>query len=800
MKIKILIADDKEENLYMLESLLKGSGYEVISATNGEEALGVAIKNPPALIITDILMPIMDGFTLCKKWRNHDLLKNIPFVFYTATYTDPKDEEFALSLGADQFLLKPQDPDDFINIIKDLLIKFDKGELNSVSKPILDETIHLKEYNQALIRKLEDKISDVEELNKKLKLFLKRYKTILSEAPDAIFLINKDAKIIEVNNRAIELFGYTSDEFLELEIHLLHIDEDRAEVLKSIQKTFKGERIKSDWKLKRKDGTLFDGSISAWFIPEIGFQAIIRDITDRLLAEEALREREKQFRTLYENVIEIIFYLDVEGEDKYRFQSVNPAFLKATGLKISQVIGKLVNKIIPEPSLSLVLSNYRKAIQLKESVRWEEITQYPTGNKVGDVTITPIFDEQKICTNLIGTVYDITERKQTEEKIKEALIKAEESDRLKSSFLANMSHEIRTPMNAIIGFSNLMANAKTEEKREEFIRIITSNGDHLLSIINDLIDLSKIEAGIIKIENQDCNINHLLNEFLDIFRIKEKIKNKEIEISLIKGLPDNNANIISDSTRLNQVIINLLENAYKFTNKGKIEIGYTIIQDDYNYDFLEFFVRDTGEGIEKSKQKMIFERFSQEDSSTTRLVEGTGLGLTISRSIVYLLGGDIWVESLPGQGSTFYFTVPYNKGKYGKKIIKSSHNTIIDWSNNTILVAEDIDDSYYVIENMLTKTNAKIIRAINGLEAIEICRKDKHINLVLMDIRMPVKNGYEAMRKIKIFRPDLPIIAQTAYAITGDKEKALKAGFDDYLAKPIKTKLLIEKINVWLEQ
>lgn len=371
--------------------------------------------------------------------------------------------------------------------------------------------------------------------------------------------------------------------------------------------------------------------------------------------------------------------------------------------------------------------------------------------------------------------------------------RAEESDRLKSSFLANMSHEIRTPMNAIIGFSNLLSEAETEEKRNEFIRIITSNGEYLLNIINDLIDISKIEAGIIIIENRECNINNILNEIQEIFKIKDRIKNKEIDLDIDKGLPDNKANILTDNGRLQQVIFNLMENAYKFTFKGKIILGYTLIQKK-NIDYVKFFIKDTGGGIKKNNQKMIFERFMQEDSSTTRVVEGTGLGLTISKALVNVLGGDIWVESIPPQGSTFYFTIPYHRGGSPEKIIKSSDGEIHDLSNKTILVAEDNDDNYRMFEHILAKTKINIIRAVDGVEAIEICKKDNLVDLILMDIRMPNKNGYETTKEIKKFRTNLPIIAQTAYALSGDKEKALEAGCNYYLSKPIIPRLLIKMI------
>ncbi|MFC2128355.1 response regulator [Bacteroidota bacterium] len=444
---------------------------------------------------------------------------------------------------------------------------------------------------------------------------------------------------------------------------------------------------------------------------------------------------------------------------------------------------------------------------------------YPSGHvSIKRFLGVPVFDGDKIVavgavanketgyissdisaiTAILNKGMQIFQRKKMEQELIISKEKAEESDRLKSAFLANMSHEIRTPMNSIMGFSQLLLNAKTEEKRNEFINIITSNGDHLLRLINDIIDISQIEAGIININNANININSILDNVFDIYNIKKKIINEEIEIILLKGLPDNNAIFKTDSERLNQILINLMDNAYKFTLKGKIELGYNLIQDKGNNDYLEFFVKDTGEGIEKSNQKKIFERFMREDSSTTRLVDGIGLGLTITKSIVNLMGGEIWIKSMPGQGSTFYFTIPNISSNVGKKKIISSSEKVIDWRNKTILVAEDIDDSYYVIAKMLEKTRAKIIRTKNGLEAIKICRKNNLVDLILMDVHMPKKDGYEATKEIKKFRPDIPIIAQTAYAISGDKKKAFKAGCDDYITKPINPKLLIEKISLWL--
>jgi len=515
-------------------------------------------------------------------------------------------------------------------------------------------------------------------------------------------------------------------------------------------------------------------------------------------AQKELQEHSEIIQSIVETSQDWIWSIDLQGILTYS----NSAIESILGYPLDEILGKPSFNLMHEEDSKLIGKKMPDFISEKQGwqglvIRWK----HKNGSwRYLESSAVPIIDKDGNILGFRGVDRDITERKKVQEKVNEALIKAEESEKLKSAFLANMSHEIRTPMNAIIGFSSLMADAKTEEQRLEFIKIITSNGEHLLNIINDLIDISQIEAGIIKIENELCNINRIIESVLDKYRIKNKIKNSDIEINLHKGLPEIKANLLTDGKRLRQILFNLLDNAYKCTDKGNIDYGYVLKQSKDSSDYLEFYVRDTGIGIQKAKQEIIFDRFMQEDTSTTRTIEGTGLGLSIVKAIVQLLGGDIWVKSIIGQGSTFYFTIPYHSRSIPGEMNKSSESEIIDWRNKTILVAEDMADSYYVIESMLEKTQAKAIWAKDGIEAIEICKTNKNINLVLMDLRMPKKNGYLATMEIKEFHHELPIIAQTAYAIKGDKEKALKAGCDDYITKPISSKQLIEKINFWFNK
>ncbi len=376
-----------------------------------------------------------------------------------------------------------------------------------------------------------------------------------------------------------------------------------------------------------------------------------------------------------------------------------------------------------------------------------------------------------------------------------------ESDRLKSAFLANMSHELRTPMNAIIAFSNFLKDPYLNgEKRDEYINYITTAGDTLLHLVDDIIDSAKIESRQLTINKVRCNITDLLFELREIFNeIRGKKQRSHLEIKLSEASRKDDVYVLTDPLRLKQVLSNLLENALKYTTEGYVEFGY-VLQDNA----VTFFVKDTGIGIPKDKFEYIFQRFSQIEYTVKDSFRGTGLGLSITKNLVELLGGTIWVESELGTGSTFYFTIPSEKIEteprpFGseKKKIKYDKAQMFDWSDKNVLVAEDEDLNYKVLESILTRAKANVWRAKDGVEAIEVCQATT-IDLVLMDIQMPRMDGYVATRKIKQFNKNLPVIAQTSYAMAGERENCLAAGCDDYLSKPLNLEELLIKCNRYL--
>ena len=400
------------------------------------------------------------------------------------------------------------------------------------------------------------------------------------------------------------------------------------------------------------------------------------------------------------------------------------------------------------------------------------------------------FDKQgnPICS--MGTVLDITPLKKTEHELIRAKEKAEESERLKSAFLANMSHEIRTPLNSVLGFSNLLKKQDlSKERKEEIIKHINDGCNRLLVIISDVIDVSKIDANQLSIVYNECNLNVLISNLQKQFSISNINRNITVRAKIL--LNDKDCNIKTDETRLNQILSNLLENALKFTKEGVIEFGYQI-----KANMIHFYVKDTGIGIQPEHQGIIFERFRQVDDNYSGAFAGTGLGLSIVKGLIDLFKGEIWVESEINKGTTFYFTIPYIPA--GQEINHMGHEQDFEFEMGdgvTVLIAEDEFLNFTYLKLLLENYNYNIIHAKNGQEAVEMVNSNSSIDLVLMDTRMPIMNGLEATEKIRETNKSIPIIAQTAFVMAEDKMKAEKAGYSDYLSKPISVEKLSDIIK-----
>jgi len=359
-----------------------------------------------------------------------------------------------------------------------------------------------------------------------------------------------------------------------------------------------------------------------------------------------------------------------------------------------------------------------------------------------------------------------------------------------------MSHELRTPMNGIIGFTNLLSSPSlSEESMQGYIEIINKSGERLLGTVNDLIDISKLETGQVNIVIDNTVINDLLDSLYHFFN--QEASEKGLHLTCNKGISDKNLIIRSDEQKLNSVLTNLVKNAIKYTQEGSVEFGYTLVSKNKS-EMLQFFVKDTGIGIPKDRQEAVFNRFEQADIDDRNAYEGSGLGLTIAKNLVEMLGGEIWLESDAGTGSTFFFTLPFVISDRMQSIsieAKPVQEEIELPGSLKILIAEDDIASYLHISILIKEFTRELLHVTSGVEAVEVCRDNPDIDLVMMDIKMPHMNGLEATRKIREFNQTVPIIAQTAYALIGDREKALEAGCNDYLAKPIIVEELMEKLT-----
>ncbi len=413
---------------------------------------------------------------------------------------------------------------------------------------------------------------------------------------------------------------------------------------------------------------------------------------------------------------------------------------------------------------------------------------------ISSLLMVLIYKNQDIRNKNEDLAYEIAERKRIEKELVNSKELAESANRMKTVFLANMSHEIRTPMNAILGFTDLMLNRNLSiSDSNRYLEIINSSTRQLLNVINDIIDISIIETGQLKININPVNINVLLKNCIDLNTGLARKKNLDIKLKL--SLPDQTAVIYIDEFRLNQILNNLVVNAIKYTHQGWIEVGYYLSD-----NFVEFFVRDTGIGIAPEHHHEIFEIFRQVDDTNNNQLGGTGLGLAISKSLVEKMGGKIWLDSVLNDGSTFYFTIPYNPVDVPQRFInKHFESEHLNLSDKQIMIVEDDFASYTLIKDSISVTNAKVYWAKNGKDVNELIKQNT-FDLMFLDIKLPGKNGIEIVKELRGNGLKIPIIAQTAFALNEDKEKALDAGFDYYITKPIDQHFLIELLKIIFEK
>ena len=519
-------------------------------------------------------------------------------------------------------------------------------------------------------------------------------------------------------------------------------------------------------------------------------QLLNESYSDLKKAKEKVEESEDKLKLIANNLVNGMLYQVVSiDENKRKYNYVSDAVYKFYGCTAEEVLNNpnLIYDRIHKDDIEEFKKNEIKSI--KEQTIFKSKARVI--NPDGSIRWSYYVSRPRIIDGLIhwdGIEFDITEQKKIENELLIAKESAEESNKLKTEFLNNMSHEIRTPMNGILGFSDLLNTPNlSNEKKQSFIGIIQSSAKQLLNVIDDILEISILETKQVKIVESKVCLNELLVDLFLVFDIKSK-ENKT-PIYLKKGLTDKQSTIFVDKTKLVKVISNLIENALKFTSNGYIEIGYVL-----NNEKIDIHIKDTGIGIDKEKHELIFERFSQAEVELSKKVGGLGLGLSIVKENVELLDGKIRLESIKNEGSTFIVSIPY------KPVFENKPNE----TNNQpiILIAEDEEVNYLYVETLIKdvlKLDYNVIHAKNGQEAVEMCRKYSTIELVLMDLKMPIMNGYEALKEIKKIRPDLTIVAQTAYSTTDVKNDVSSTGFDDFISKPINSDIFAKIIEIYLK-
>ena len=784
---KILCLEDIPSDAELMHHTLTQAGYIVDFDTceTEDEFVSLLRNQLYDIILSDFKLNGFDGFAALN--LSKEICPEVPFICVSGTVG----EEIAaklIILGAVDYVPKER-IDKLPNVIKRALIE---GE----------EKAALKHAEEIIV-----------ENNSRLEL-------AMQAANMAWWQMDVDSGNVIFDKRKTDMLGFLPEMFHHYKdfMALVH-PEDTEDAMNAMRGHLEGRLLKyeTEYRIKINSGEykwFYDiGSITKKDSngKPLTVAGLVLDISARKNSESALWDSENKSRSIMENSADAIFICDASG----RYIYTNKAVTTLLGYSFEEMQTKTIADITPKDKKEEYYEIFKEI--LKKGKNFKEIELIKQDGKLVPTDLNAVLLPDGL---IYASCRDITERKKFEKlliqknkeikgqnkqylKLNKNLIElnaelklskesAEESDHLKTAFLQNMSHEIRTPMNGILGFAELLNNPGISgEKQSEFINAIEQSGQRMLNIIDDIVNISKIETGQIVLDIKGTYINQLLKDLLIFFNPQAEIKG--INLACNCELPDELSRIETDETKLSQVLSNLIKNAIKFTEAGNIDFGY-----HFNKKELEFYVHDSGLGIAPENQAIVFERFRQIDIAQTHNYDGAGLGLAISKAYVEKLGGKIWVDSELSKGSTFFFTIPYKLNNSNQPEI----TPIISLSNHlqplNILLTEDDEISMRLLKELFENENVNLYFAKNGQEALSIVKANPNIQLVLMDLKMNVMDGFEATKLIKKVRPELPVIAQSAFSFSDELNKAKLAGCDDFIRKPVKRELLVSLINKYI--
>ncbi|MDA3820773.1 MAG: PAS domain S-box protein [Candidatus Delongbacteria bacterium] len=753
--IRILFAEDLSTDVELACRTIKKENIPFTYRVVETEAAFLKELNQfnPDVVVSDYAMPVFDGMSALKITRSK--FPYIPFIVLTGTINEETAVK-CIKAGANDYVLKE-------NITRLPFAIKEAIEKNNVRR-------------------------EKEQMEKRVLDSLYEYQDLINSMNETVWIISPEGKLLDVNDRAEDLLGYKRKELLEKGLSLVYEKGSQPDI-KDLLKTLKNKIHVCQTTHVAKNGNKIPVEISSALIKYKGKQAILnvaRNISERIKAEEKMRLLGKAIKQS-PVVIEIT---DAAGKIEY----VNPAFTNITGYEPEEVIGKtpgvyhtgfydagfykeMYNDLLSGKDWSGILKNKRKNGEIYRE----------------QVILSPIINEQNQVTNFVSVKEDITEKKKMFEDLVKAKERAEESDKLKSAFLANMSHEIRTPMNGILGFTDLLKDEElTGEQVQTYIDIIQRNGQRMLNTVNDIIEISKIETGQVEVRCHEFDVHNEIKGLHDFFLLEAE--KKSLQLIFDNEINDKPVMLYTDENKLISICTNLIKNAIKYTEKGHVKFGYDVKEGKFR-----FYVQDTGIGIPEERQEAIFGWFTQADIPDSKALQGSGLGLSIAKSYVEMLQGAINVESEPGKASTFCFTIPFKTrnnqhGNNTSKITHSNNITLCKQHLKTMIVEDDPTADIF-LSAVMRDYSREILHAKSGTEALALSRKHPDIDLVLMDIKIPDIDGYLVTKKIRHDNNDVIIIAQTAYVSPDAKQKALNAGCDDYISKPLRRNKLMEIIN-----